>query len=155
MISMSFKAMAVAFGLSAMCLGASLPVPAAAADGTTATTKSKRGGRLSVCKADIDKLCSGKERHERWSCLESNQANLSSECKAALTRLREARLKVAEACKADTQALCAGETGRSTFGCLRKNEARLSPECTAALEGMPSRRKGGNDSKPTDGDIKN
>lgn len=149
---MNITTMAAVFGLSALCLGAALPVSAFAADEAANDTRS---GRLSACKADMEKLCSGAERRARWSCLQSNEAKLSSDCKTALTRIQDARAKVTSACKTDTETLCGAESGRRAFSCLRKNEPKLSADCSTALAAMPSRKNRGTDAGTTDGDIEN
>jgi hypothetical protein len=40
-----------------------------------------------ACKADAEKLCSGKTGEEARQCLQSNSAKLSSECKTAVSKL--------------------------------------------------------------------
>ena len=40
-----------------------------------------------ACKADAQKMCSGKTGQELQQCLKSNQAQLSSNCKEAVSKL--------------------------------------------------------------------
>ena len=40
-----------------------------------------------LCKADAEKVCSGKTGEELRQCLKSNQAQLSSDCKGAVSKL--------------------------------------------------------------------
>jgi hypothetical protein len=40
-----------------------------------------------VCRADAEKMCSGKTGEELRQCLKTNQAQLSSECKDAVSKL--------------------------------------------------------------------
>ena len=40
-----------------------------------------------VCRADAEKMCSGKTGQQLEQCLKSNQAQLSSECKDAVSKL--------------------------------------------------------------------
>jgi hypothetical protein len=40
-----------------------------------------------ACKADAQKMCSGKTGQELQQCLKSNQAQLSSNCKDAVSKL--------------------------------------------------------------------
>ena len=40
-----------------------------------------------LCKADAEKMCSGKTGQELQQCLKSNQAQLSSNCKEAVSKL--------------------------------------------------------------------
>ena len=50
---------------------------------------SRREDRVAarVCRADAEKMCSGKTGQELQQCLKSNQAKLSSECKDAVSKL--------------------------------------------------------------------
>lgn len=43
-----------------------------------------------LCKADAEKMCSGKTGEQLHQCLKSNQAQLSSECKNAVSKLPNA-----------------------------------------------------------------
>jgi uncharacterized protein HemX len=51
----------------------------------------ERGGEdravARACKADAEKMCSGKTGQELHQCLKSNQATLSSNCKDAVSKL--------------------------------------------------------------------
>ena len=40
-----------------------------------------------LCKADAEKMCSGKTGQELQQCLKSNQEKLSSNCKEAVSKL--------------------------------------------------------------------
>ena len=40
-----------------------------------------------ACRADAEKMCSGKTGEELHQCLKSNQAQLSSDCKGAISKL--------------------------------------------------------------------
>jgi uncharacterized protein HemX len=43
-----------------------------------------------LCKADAEKMCSGKTGQELQQCLKSNQQKLSSNCKDAVSKLPNA-----------------------------------------------------------------
>jgi hypothetical protein len=43
-----------------------------------------------ACKADAEKMCSGKTGQELQQCLKTNQAKLSSNCKDAVSKLPNA-----------------------------------------------------------------
>ena len=51
--------------------------------------ESRREDRIVAreCKADAEKMCSGKTGQELHQCLKSNQAQLSSKCKDAVSKL--------------------------------------------------------------------
>lgn len=103
---------------------------------------------MQVCKADADKLCASAERGGgRMRCLVENEAKLSGECKAVITKMQEARNAVREACKTDISSLCAAadadkEGRRAGMRCLRENQAKLSKGCADALAQMPAWRQG-------------
>lgn len=40
-----------------------------------------------LCRADAEKMCSGKTGQQLEQCLKSNQAQLSSDCKNAISKL--------------------------------------------------------------------
>jgi hypothetical protein len=57
-----------------------------------AQAQERREGRevARLCRADAEKLCSGKTGQQLEQCLKSNQSQLSSECKDAVSKLPQA-----------------------------------------------------------------
>jgi hypothetical protein len=61
--------------------------------GAWTQVQAQEGGReedravARACKADAEKMCSGKTGQELHQCLKSNQATLSANCKDAVSKL--------------------------------------------------------------------
>ena len=97
-----------------------------------------RSARLSVCRADLAKLCPDATKGARRTCLKDNLAKLSPECAAAFTDIEVKAKAMREACAGDVQAHCAtagkGKGGSGIVQCLRANEAKLTPACNTAVK---------------------
>ncbi len=85
---MSIRPLAVAFGLSAMLLGAAVaaaetPLPA---DKGTPEGRGGRHGRLAACQKDFEAFCASVERGkgQRLKCLQENSTKLTPDCKTAV-----------------------------------------------------------------------
>lgn len=109
------------------------------------STAASAQGPLAACATDAQTLCANQEKGEggRVRCLRENEAKLSPDCKAAITKIREAREAVRNACKTDADTLCKeaaakdGERG-GNLRCLRDNAAKVSKPCADALAGLPN-----------------
>ncbi len=91
------------------------------------------------CRMDVDRYCPGIDPggSRVLGCLHQHQLDLSKPCQAEMTKIADARDRVAAvqtACRADAESLCKGipEEAGPIVACLRANEAKLSPECNAA-----------------------
>jgi hypothetical protein len=92
-----------------------------------------------ACRSDLEQFCAGVEPGggRVFGCLAQHQFELSSSCDAFVTRIAEARERIAtvrSACTADVERLCQGVPPRTgpILECLKSNEARLSSGCNAA-----------------------
>jgi len=92
-----------------------------------------------TCRSDMEQFCSGVEPGggRVFGCLAQHQFELSSTCAPEVSRLSEARARIAtvrKACTADAERLCQGVPAQSgpLLACLQANEARLSTDCNAA-----------------------
>jgi len=92
-----------------------------------------------TCRSDMEQFCSGVEPGggRVFGCLAQHQFELSSTCEPEVSRISEARARIAtvrKACTADVERLCQGVPPQSgpLLECLQANEARLSTDCNAA-----------------------
>jgi len=92
-----------------------------------------------ACKPDVDQFCAGVDPGggRVIGCLGQHQIQLSASCQAEITRLAEARERVAAfktACSSDVASFCKSVSTQAgpLLECLQENEARLSSECRAA-----------------------
>jgi len=92
-----------------------------------------------ACRADVDQFCAGVDPGggRVIGCLNRHQLELSSSCQAEMTRLAEARERVAAfraACQADVESMCKSVSTQAgpLLDCLQEHEGRLSSECRAA-----------------------
>jgi hypothetical protein len=92
-----------------------------------------------ACRPDMEQFCASIEPGggRVFGCLAQHQVELSSACEAQVTRISEARERVAavrKACWADVERLCQGvppQTG-PLLECLEANQASLTSGCNAA-----------------------
>jgi hypothetical protein len=91
------------------------------------------------CRADVDRLCPGVDPGggRVVGCLRQHQLDLSKPCQGEITRIADARDRVASlksACRADVESLCRDvpPLAGPLLECLQANEAKLSPDCNAA-----------------------
>ncbi|MBK9293410.1 MAG: hypothetical protein IPM57_03045 [Oligoflexia bacterium] len=90
------------------------------------------------CKADAEKFCKdvkpggGKMR----DCLREHKDELSSECKARHSMMKEKFKNFREACKEDIKTHCGDvKPGkRKIIQCLKEKESSLSAECKEAVQ---------------------
>jgi hypothetical protein len=54
--------------------------------------KAALDGIHKVCNGQVEKLCPGKQGPDAVACMKSNEDNLSSECKQAVSKVRTSRL---------------------------------------------------------------
>ncbi len=92
-----------------------------------------------ACRADVDQFCAGVDPGggRVIGCLNQHQLELSAPCEAVMTRISDARDRVAtfrRACTADLETLCNGvpQQAGPLLECLQANEADLSSDCNAA-----------------------
>ncbi len=92
-----------------------------------------------ACRSDLEQYCAGVEPGggRVFGCLAQHQFELTSSCESLVSRLVEARERVAafrKACTADAESLCQGVPRQAgpLLECLQANEARLSSGCNAA-----------------------
>ena len=92
-----------------------------------------------ACRSDIEQLCAGVEPGggRVFGCLAQHQFELSSTCEPEVSRISEAKGRVAavrKACTADVERLCQGVPPQAgpLLECLQANETRLSTDCNAA-----------------------
>jgi hypothetical protein len=97
-----------------------------------------------ACRADAEKLCKGVEpgKGRVAQCLKEHESQVSSGCKAHMSKMHEQMQAFNDACKADVEKNCKGvEPGQGRMmGCLRKNEANLSAPCKEQIAKMDERR---------------
>ena len=89
------------------------------------------------CRRDVDQFCPGVDPGggRVLGCLRQHQLDLSKPCQGEMTRIADARDRVAtlrSACRADVERLCRNvpRLAGPLLECLQVNEARLSPECS-------------------------
>jgi hypothetical protein len=94
---------------------------------------------LRACRSDLEQFCASVEPGggRVFGCLAQHQLELSSSCQTEVSRISEARERVAavrKACTADVERLCKGVPPQAgpLLECLQANEARLSSGCNAA-----------------------
>jgi len=92
-----------------------------------------------ACRSDVEQLCAGVEPGggRVFGCLAQHQFELSSTCEPEVSRISEARERVAavrKACTADVERLCktVPQQAGPVLECLQANQARLSGDCSAA-----------------------
>lgn len=92
-----------------------------------------------ACRADVSQFCPRVEPGggRLLDCLASHQPELSIPCQAQMTRISEARMKVAlvtRSCRADVERLCRDVPPQAgpLLQCLEANASRLSGDCTAS-----------------------
>ena len=92
-----------------------------------------------ACRSDTEQFCAGVEPGggRVFGCLAQHQFELSSSCDAFVTRIAEAKERIAtlrSACTADVERLCPGLPPRTgpILECLKDHEASLSSGCNAA-----------------------
>ena len=92
-----------------------------------------------ACRSDMEQFCAGVEPggDRVFGCLAQHQVELSSSCESEVSRISEARGRVAavrKACSADVESLCQGVPRQAgpLLECLKANEAKLSSDCNAA-----------------------
>jgi len=92
-----------------------------------------------ACRSDMEQFCAGVEPggNRVFGCLAQHQVELSSTCESEVSRISEARGRVAavrKACSADVESLCQGVPRQAgpLLECLKANEAKLSSDCNAA-----------------------
>lgn len=90
-----------------------------------------------ACRADAERLCKGVRPGggRIAACLQEHAADVSQECQATMTTVREKAAAFMEACGGDAQKLCAGvKPGRGrVVQCLRSHEAELTEACRTAI----------------------
>jgi hypothetical protein len=91
------------------------------------------------CRADVDQFCAGIDPGggRMLGCLAQHQLDISASCQSEMTRIADARERIAalrSGCKADVERLCKGVPPQAgpLLECLQANEASLSSECSAA-----------------------
>jgi hypothetical protein len=91
------------------------------------------------CRMDVDRYCPGVDPGggRVLGCLRQHQLELAPTCQGEMTRIADARDRVAtlrSACRADVESLCRDVPQRAgpLLECLQANEAKLSPECNEA-----------------------
>ena len=91
------------------------------------------------CRVDVDRHCPGVDPGggRVVACLRQHQLELSKPCQGEITRIADARDRVAtlrSACRADVESLCRNvpQLAGPLLECLQANEAKLSPDCNAA-----------------------
>ena len=91
-----------------------------------------------ACRADMDQFCPAVEPGggRLLGCLAQHQLEVSSPCQSELTRIGEARDRLAtfrSACTKDLQALCADvpQQAGPLLECVEASEERVSVECKA------------------------
>lgn len=95
-------------------------------------------GPMSICKADLDKLCSTMSKAaQRRACLKENEDKLSDECKVSLEEWQATRGALRAACREDRKSLCSDVKG-SARKCLLENQSKLSKPCADALAALPA-----------------
>jgi hypothetical protein len=79
-----------------------------------------------ACRADARKLCASTQPGggRMLACLQEHEAELSSDCKAALPTLQR--------CAKEMQSVCGDSGRRGLRECVRKNADKISPECRRA-----------------------
>lgn len=96
-------------------------------------------GPMSICKADLDKLCATAGKGSaRLKCLQDNADKLSADCKASVGEWKATRGALREACKMDRASLCKDAKG-GFKKCLIDNQSKLSKPCAEALAASPKR----------------
>lgn len=92
-----------------------------------------------ACRSDVDRFCAGVEPGggRVLGCLAQHRFELTSSCEAEVSRIAEARERIASlrrACTADVEGLCKDVTPEvgSILECLGANEERLSSGCSVA-----------------------
>jgi len=92
-----------------------------------------------TCRSDMEEYCAGVEPGggRVFGCLAQHQFELSSSCEAEVSRISEARGRVADvrkACTADVERFCRGVPQKAgpLLECLQANETRLSSDCNPA-----------------------
>ena len=90
------------------------------------------------CRMDVDRYCPGVDPGggRVLGCLRQHQLELTPTCQGEMTRITDARDRVAtlrSACRADAESLCRDVPQRAgpLLECLQANEEKLSPECNA------------------------
>lgn len=112
----------------------------------TGHTRDKRS-----CAADVKKLCADVQPGGGAivNCLKEHTAELSSECKASISKNTKESLDKKPgrledtACKDDIASLCKGTKGGEMVSCLKKNEDSLSSGCKTALKAGRKGKRGG------------
>lgn len=91
------------------------------------------------CRRDVDEFCPSVDPGggRVIGCLRQHQPELSPTCQGEMTRIADARERVAafkSACRGDVETLCKDvpPLAGPLLECLQKNESKLSPECNAA-----------------------
>ena len=91
------------------------------------------------CRRDVDRFCPGIDPGggRVLGCLHQHQLELSQPCQGEMTRINDARDRIADlrsACQADVARLCRDvpQLAGPLLECLQANEAKLSPDCNSA-----------------------
>jgi hypothetical protein len=91
------------------------------------------------CRADVDRFCPSVDPGggRVIGCLHQHQPELTSTCQREMTRITDARERVAAfkiACQGDVESLCKDvpPLAGPLLECLQTNEAKLSPDCSVA-----------------------
>jgi len=93
------------------------------------------------CKADYDKFCAGTAEGGGFQCLKSHEKDLSPDCQAKFTMMKERHEAFEKACGNNVKKLCAGtEQGRGKWECIRQNQDKLSSACQAQINARASAR---------------
>lgn len=96
-------------------------------------------GPMSICKADLEKLCaSAGKGNARLKCLQDNADKLSPDCKASVGDWKATRGALRQACKTDRATLCKDVKG-GFKKCLIDNQSKLSKPCAEALAASPKK----------------
>lgn len=106
---------------------------AAAALLTVAAPTADAKGPMTICKADLDKLCASVGKgNARLKCLQDNADKLTPDCRTSVGDWTATRGALRQACKADRATLCKDAKG-GLKQCLIDNQSKLSKPCAEAL----------------------